>query len=267
MSLNFKSYGSINASGTVGALVEPISSLSRYHPLTDAGPWPQSAPEALFVALAIRERDWMETATGRKSLASSRAEVLPDEDFTVAEPILVEMTDRLVDIVRNMYSLFPVPEEACLPVLKHADFHFSNILVSADDPTAVTGVVDWEFAAVLPLWFTYKTPSTIRDMGDKFETNPERREEKAKLRDQFRQAVVNVCPYAAIVAQPIDEQTKRSLRGLRTLAFLATEGVTLFMSCSVIKAKVVELRQCVVAGNDAGAELLDGLVDIFAQVT
>src|ERR1700735_5853801 len=99
-----------------------------------------------------------------------------------------------------MYSLFPIPDGACRPALSHPDFHFSNILVSQQDPTVVTGIVDWEFASILPLWAAYAVPSLIHDSGDQYELNPEWKTHKARLRMVFAQAVVEACPNAMVVA-------------------------------------------------------------------
>jgi len=69
------------------------------------------------------------------------------------------------EIIPHMYALFPVPENMCRPALSHPDFHSNNILVSSDNPAHITGVVDWEFASILPLWAAYTFPSEIEDLG------------------------------------------------------------------------------------------------------
>lgn len=41
-------------------------------------------------------------------------------------------------------------QEAATPALLHADFHKRNIYVSAEDPTAITGLIDWQSASIEP---------------------------------------------------------------------------------------------------------------------
>lgn len=36
------------------------------------------------------------------------------------------------------------------PALLHPDFHKRNIYVSADDPTVITGLIDWQSASIEP---------------------------------------------------------------------------------------------------------------------
>ena len=196
------------------------------------------------------------------SSARWRAKMHPDEDRSRTLPAFVELAQTLVDIVPQMYTLFPLPEGACRPALFHADFHSSNILVSPTDPTAVTGVVDWEFTSILPLWAAYTVPPTIRDNG---ELDPEWRTRKAHLRIVFAQTVVQTCPDAASVTQAENEQTERSIRGLSMLVKVATMGVSLYKSFKDVRALLVQIRVCVSVGNEAIVEKLDHLVTIFSQ--
>ena len=268
LSLNFEGYGSLKPdsstqSSMLGPLVDPIPSLHRHQPLTDTGPWPASQPVGPHLALAIREVQWLESATGRQLFDEWRERMHPKEDRSKSFPAFLELAQTLVDIVPHMYSLFPIPDGACRPALSHPDFHFSNILVSQQDPTVVTGIVDWEFASILPLWAAYTVP--LRDFGDKYELNPEWRAHKGRLRVVFAHAVVEACPDAAIVTQAADELTKRSLRGLRQLVNVATSGVALYDSFEDVRAKLVNIRECVRVGGGPTVETLDQLVAVFSQ--
>ena len=106
----------------------------------------------------------------------------------------------------------------------------SNILASQQDPSVVTGVVDWEFTSIVPLWAVYNVPHGLVDFGDQYETDSEWRAHKARLRIVFARAVVQACPDAEIVVQPADKQTEQSLRGSRLLVKAATSGVALYNS-------------------------------------
>ncbi|CAI7584018.1 unnamed protein product [Penicillium glandicola] len=41
-------------------------------------------------------------------------------------------------------------QDAATPVLVHADFHKKNIYVSAEDPTVITGIIDWQSTSIEP---------------------------------------------------------------------------------------------------------------------
>jgi len=187
-----------------------------------------------------------------------------EENRSKTLPAFVELAQTLADIVPHMYSLFPLPEGAYRPALFHPDFHSSNILVSQEDPTIVTGIVDWEFASILLLWAAYTVPPSIEDDGDKYELNPEWRMRKAHLRMVFAQVVVQTCPDAANVAQAANE-TERSIHGLRMLVKVATSGVALYKSFKDVRAELIEIRECVRVGDGPIVEKLDHLVTIFAQ--
>jgi hypothetical protein len=105
---------------------------------------------------------------------------------------------------------------------KHPDFHFSNILVFHDDPTVVTGVVDWEHAAVLLFWDAYKLPGKFIDRGDALEKNSEWREEKRRLCSVYYNTVVAVCPDAVVLK---DTSMQQNIKALRLFKELSTSGV------------------------------------------
>ncbi len=50
-------------------------------------------------------------------------------------------------------------QDAAAPTLLHPDFHTRNIFVSADDPTLITGIIDWQSASVEPAFiYASETP-------------------------------------------------------------------------------------------------------------
>lgn len=268
MSLKFDGYGSLipdtSTQSILGPLIEPIPSLHRHHPLTDTGPWQVSQPIAPHRALAVRELQWLESATGRQLFDEWRNKMHPKEDRSKTLPAFLILAHTLVDIIPHMYSLFPLPELGCRPALFHPDFHTSNIQVSHQDPTAVTGVVDWEFASIFPLWAAYNVPPLLEDFGDHYELDPEWRAHKARLRMVFAKAVVQVCPDAMIVAQA-DEQTEQTVRGLRLLTKMATSGVSLYQSFENVRAVLMQIRECVRDPNGSIVEKVDYLVNVFSQ--
>ncbi|KAI9036879.1 phosphotransferase family protein [Aspergillus affinis] len=50
-------------------------------------------------------------------------------------------------------------QDAASPTLLHPDFHKRNIYVSADDPTVITGLIDWQTASIEPAFiYENETP-------------------------------------------------------------------------------------------------------------
>ncbi|KAJ5420253.1 hypothetical protein N7465_002772 [Penicillium sp. CMV-2018d] len=47
-------------------------------------------------------------------------------------------------------------QDAAFPVLLHADFHKKNIYVSAEDPTLITGIIDWQSTSIEPAFLHKK---------------------------------------------------------------------------------------------------------------
>jgi hypothetical protein len=270
MSINLDGYGSLKPTmdatdSILGPLVEPIRSLHRDYTLTEAGPWSASESGAPFLALATRELHWLMSAPGRQLFEEWRGSSYPQEDRSKTLPAFLQLARILVQVIPHMYSLFPLPQGACRPAMSHADFHYSNVLVSREDPTVITGVIDWEFTASLPLWAAYSVPWKIDDYGDKYEADSEFRKVKAQLRDLHGQAVVEACPDAAVVVQSQVERTKRSIRGLHALETIATSGVALYKSCEEVRGLLVELRQCVCTNDVPGVEMLDSLIALFSS--
>jgi hypothetical protein len=62
-----------------------------------------------------------------------------------------------------------------------------NIMVSDDDPTIVTAVLDWECANTAPAWAVAQLPEFLLD-GD-FEEQAAERDSKARLRDIFTSSI------------------------------------------------------------------------------
>lgn len=266
LSLNFDGYGSLKLESSgqsiLGPRIEPVLSLHRHQPTVDKGPWPVDQPVGPHLALAARELQWLGNAAGRQLFDEWRGTRHPKEDRSKTLPAFLELAQTLVDIMPHMYSLFPLPEGACRPALFHPDLHSSNVLVLQQDPTVITGIVDWEFASILPLWAAYRVPSSIAGYEG---SDPEWEADKARLREIFAQTVVQACPDAAVVAQPDDGRTKQSLRALPLLSHIATSGVALYEPFDKVRLTLVTIRECVAVDSGSIVEKLDHLITLFSQ--
>ena len=194
----------------------------------------------------------------------------PKEDIDVTRPAFLNLAKSFIQFAARLETLFPIHVQALRPTLSHPDFHFSNILVSHDDPTIVTGVVDWEYAAVLPFWDAYESlPGKLKDFGNTYEKNSEWREEKRRLRSVYYDAVDAVCPDAAVLEDPTVE---RSIKALRLFKNLSTSGVSVYDSLQKVMACLLEIRDCITYPDNPGPgthlidRLLDRLILSFSEI-
>ncbi|KAM0091445.1 hypothetical protein ACP6JD_005184 [Aspergillus fumigatus] len=69
-----------------------------------------------------------------------------------------------IRVLETVMQVMPILTEAVPirrhtePVLRHPDFHPGNIFVSADDPTVIVGVIDWQFTCILPRFTQVRWP-------------------------------------------------------------------------------------------------------------
>ncbi|PLN83759.1 phosphotransferase family protein [Aspergillus taichungensis] len=77
---------------------------------------------------------------------------------------LNEYTDLLqkAKAILPFISRHPSVEESADPVLWHTDLHLGNIFVSADDPTIIHGIIDWQSAQIFPLFIQTQFPDFLR---------------------------------------------------------------------------------------------------------
>ncbi|KAL4804384.1 kinase-like domain-containing protein [Aspergillus unguis] len=72
-------------------------------------------------------------------------------------------------------------QDAAAPALLHPDLYKRNIYVSADDPTVITGLVDWQSAAVEPAFiYANETPDFAALLENTFDSGDEHSEQKRK---------------------------------------------------------------------------------------
>jgi hypothetical protein len=74
----------------------------------------------------------------------------------------VEARTALLDTVRKSFKAIietDAVKDASDPTLFHPDFHTRNIFVNPEDPTKITGIIDWQSAAIEPSFMlTAETP-------------------------------------------------------------------------------------------------------------
>ncbi|KAJ5382009.1 uncharacterized protein N7496_004437 [Penicillium cataractarum] len=85
-------------------------------------------------------------------------------------------------------------QESATPTLLHPDFHMRNIYVSIEDPTVLTGLIDWQSTSIEPA-FTYvnQTPD-FASIPEDFEedTFQDERDPKQKQKE-YKDALIYIC--------------------------------------------------------------------------
>lgn len=91
---------------------------------------------------------------------------IPSQDLQIDKRLLYQGSAtehlRLVGIGRAVIERLienPLLQGAALPTLLHADFHKRNIYVSDNDPTTITGLIDWQSTSIEPSFiYANETP-------------------------------------------------------------------------------------------------------------
>lgn len=72
----------------------------------------------------------------------------------------------------HVLSKSPKLQQYSQPALCHPDFHPGNIFVSHDDPTKISGVIDWQFTVVMPRFTQVRWPVFL-NTPEGYQTNKE----------------------------------------------------------------------------------------------
>lgn len=62
-----------------------------------------------------------------------------------------------LDIARGMMKTIPLHTQFHRPILVHPDLHLGNILVSRNDPSLITAIIDWQTASLEPAFMQMRT--------------------------------------------------------------------------------------------------------------
>ncbi|KAI1976664.1 hypothetical protein LOZ54_006603 [Ophidiomyces ophidiicola] len=80
-------------------------------------------------------------------------------------------------------------QDASIPTLLHADYNKRNIFVSPDDPTTITGFIDWQLTCIEPAFiYAQNTPDfaalpDIDPSEEEEDSSPKNRDEEKLLKD------------------------------------------------------------------------------------
>ena len=145
----------------------------------------------------------------------------------------IEEHIRLLSISREVIGRLidnPVIQNAASPTLLHADLHKRNIYVSDDDPTLVTGLIDWQSTSVEPAFvYASETPDfaalpdhdPLADDGRETPAGKRETDEDKKYKDALRcSQTFDVCMKGFVpklrAARALDETLLRPFRYCHT---------------------------------------------------
>ncbi|KAJ6482101.1 kinase-like domain-containing protein [Mycena vitilis] len=215
----FSSIGSLYANAD-GADVGPMIPICnprcfRTDATLDFGPW--ATEKEFLLACITRELQWISDHTED---LNSKWSANPDSDLVGRYKLLFE---KLYSRIEAMDCLQPGSGPF---VLRHPDFHPTNIMVQEDDPSLITAVIDWECANTAPPWAVAQIPEFLLDRGDGFERDMTERESKARLRDVFVESLGysgDMGKGQLLVALEEAAQTITTVREIRDMETIVTE--------------------------------------------
>lgn len=238
------------------------------HANQESGPYFSSGQ--YLHSLARRELSWLKSSPGRTFFRAERNRRFKSregdaegsyEDFVRVQEVVMKIVERLDDT-------FPSHMTMSKPTLRHANLSLAHILVDPKDHGRVTGVVDWEASAIVPLWSAHRVPPFLRDSADDIH-DESRRARKRNLRILYERTLVQHAPHTAIVitekslmrehrTESVAEYT-RVLGILERLAGGGGGSVCCVESREGVKALLEEVRK--VAQRESARKMLDCVIE------
>ncbi|KAL0958433.1 hypothetical protein HGRIS_000575 [Hohenbuehelia grisea] len=191
---SFKQIGSMvptNGGISIGPLIpSPISWFFRRDPTLDNGPW--NSEQEYLLACVSRELQWIATHQDKLAAVWANDATNPGEDTTVAD--YTTLLQRLQAEIPRLEGLDDSYGQLGPFVIRHPDLSLGNILVRDDDPTVITGIIDWEGSYTAPLWAMTPVPQFLHDYGDLFQGDPALVISAAKCREVFLKTCYDELP-------------------------------------------------------------------------
>ncbi|KAJ5164822.1 uncharacterized protein N7500_006652 [Penicillium coprophilum] len=137
-------------------------------------------------------------------------------------------------------------KDAAIPVLLHPDFHKRNIYVSPDDPTVITGLIDWQSASIEPAMIyanetpDFAVPPTIPDEGssDKELDDPQLSKQKER---ELKDASICHQTYDVVMTALIPKLRPARLLGPTFFRLFHYSHTTWRDSAATIRQELIEL--------------------------
>ncbi|WPG98766.1 Hypothetical protein R9X50_00156200 [Acrodontium crateriforme] len=170
-SLDFPHYGSLylNADRPKGAII--LNDTYCIGPLCARQHWGYGIPKPSNVETPVRDRGpWKDVDAYLMGFIAQADTSMSCETKVASKcvPRSAESDHQLLNVIRQTLALLfesQVVKDAASPTLFHPDFHTRNILVDPEDPTMITGILDWQSAAIEPAFvFAAETPDFAEEL-------------------------------------------------------------------------------------------------------
>ncbi|KAJ6614811.1 hypothetical protein B0H10DRAFT_2191330 [Mycena sp. CBHHK59/15] len=192
LSLHFDAIGSLCFDENGGISVGPLSMMCStstlaydYPPREDCGPF-------------VTPREWIMAMANKRLRYKTRMFIHPDWKDPVTEGKAREAKQKIrVEANVSMLSKLPLlyKDSATHPItLAPPDFRIHNVLVSEDDPTVITGVIDWEGTVTAPIWDVRRPPflqTSLLKQEERIELNAVIWERVGKLNPAWAEAIAD----------------------------------------------------------------------------
>ena len=172
-----------------------------------------------------------------------------DENNGVKLLQTAEARTALLDTVQKSMKVIIETDAAkntSLPTLFHPDFHTRNIFVDSEDPTKITGIIDWQWAAIEPSFMlTAETPDFAEELPDDGSPKQEASTDSDKLSPQAKvRADAEFCAKVWAVMLQICPKSRAAYALDRTLSsFLAAGSAGWLKDAISMRLILLELGQ------------------------
>lgn len=155
---------------------------------------------------------------------------------------------RLINACRETMQILAADrriQAAAAPTLIHPDYHKRNIYVSPDDPTTVTGLIDWQLTCIEPAFIYAHNTFDFASLPDENPADDEGKAKKPQSDDELRlQKDISICHQTYDVVMKLKIPKMRPAKRLDPIFF------RLFHYCfttwrdgaSAIRQELLDLR-------------------------
>ncbi|KAL2354250.1 hypothetical protein BJ546DRAFT_978746 [Cryomyces antarcticus] len=76
----------------------------------------------------------------------------------------ISLLEATVKVMRIL-GMYPQLLRSSTPILWHTDLHMGNVFVSQDDPTEITGIIDWQSTSISPMFLQVPLPDDFDQLS------------------------------------------------------------------------------------------------------
>ncbi|KAF2762597.1 hypothetical protein EJ05DRAFT_491012 [Pseudovirgaria hyperparasitica] len=218
--LDFQAYGSLYFADTpyIAAQKLPFDQEFAIGPHCGAIYWDCNVGQPRYFHDVHPNRGpWPNLAAYCNGLIDNGIARLPPADLSPRRPRYhgsVQTHRRLLEQGHSVLSKMAMDsriQKAAVPVIFHPDLHARNIFVSAEDPTTISAIIDWQSSGIQPaFWHADEIPDFAQPIPD--HQNEDRTEPKSEACAKVFNACIQFLAPKLATARLIDESLLRPFR-------------------------------------------------------